>query len=684
MKTLKIIPFAFFLSSFLLCGKVEESVPDDNRQLNIQEKIASTKTIVADPERAADLWDKVCYTPDGYDIVYFFDFIIEACALGWNDSYVKTTLEKIIAVQVQSGNDLGKIPRYLTASLDYSDRNNIEFGLELSTLALIEFYNSWSAETKALFDDFIDKALYACWEHDNVAVTYTNIFVMRAWNLIALGENLDSGRTWGDSYSLTTSQIAQAGYDLLDRLYTQTTQYGFHEFNSPTYTGVQAECIGYLANYTKNAARREKALKMREYLSAILCANYFNQASVLTGPMSRCYNRGFSSGQIDQLAGGMLMGKSMYAYNRYAAWKISEKYLKINRQFPRMAAWIFGDATDAYTDGKTYFRMNALNYVDRFYSVSSAGSHYTGNGIEKTVTIAVSTENHPCNINFAHYMEGRGDPYGFLPGTSTHVWTCFRDAYARSQHNNEIVWMQAGNCTDNPHATNMCSHVIVPMTNVDEIWVDDTKLIDWESSPQGTTFFFRIDHVVVTIKYLYTFGTDGSDKSHTLIYDSEGLRNYYVLSDGQRHYAMRITTELSPSVPSSTQIAGVAMYWRADDCIYSERQFRELRQMMLNLDVHAPEQKVYIAGDSSTDTFYCYVNTPEGRKLGINGHFVLKNYYNRFIYDDKMPEYLSSKNWYYNQSAVYGQSIDFSNPCRSFLSVDGWDIGNSIFNKQHN
>jgi hypothetical protein len=126
------------------------------------------------------------------------------------------------------------------------------------------------------------------------------------------------------------------------------------------------------------------------------------------------------------------------------------------------------------------------------------------------------------------------------------------------------------------------------------------------------------------------------------------------------------------------------MYWRADDCIYSERQFRELRQMMLNLDVHAPEQKVYIAGDSSTDTFYCYVNTPEGRKLGINGHFVLKNYYNRFIYDDKMPEYLSLKNWYYNQSAVYGQSIDFSNPCRSFLSVDGWDIGNSIFNKQHN
>ena len=156
MKTLKIIPFAFFLSSFLSCGKVEESVPDDNRQLNVQEKIASTKTIVADPERAADLWDKVCYTPDGYDIVYFFDFIIEACALGWNDSYVKTTLEKIIAVQVQSGNDLGKINRYLTASLDYSDRNNIEFGLELSTLALIEFYNSWSAETKALFDDFID------------------------------------------------------------------------------------------------------------------------------------------------------------------------------------------------------------------------------------------------------------------------------------------------------------------------------------------------------------------------------------------------------------------------------------------------------------------------------------------------------------------------------------------------
>ena len=48
-----------------------------------------------------------------------------------------------------------------------------------------------------------------------------------------------------------------------------------------------------------------------------------------------------------------------------------------------------------------------------------------------------------------------------------------------------------------------------------------------------------------------------------------------------------------------------------------------------------PEQKVYIAGDSSTDTFTA-MSTLGRKKIGINGHSC-ENYYNRFIYDDKMP-----------------------------------------------
>lgn len=43
---------------------------------------------------------------------------------------------------------------------------------------------------KALLDDLIDYSVYAILDDPNIAVTYTNIYVMRAWNLIALGETL--------------------------------------------------------------------------------------------------------------------------------------------------------------------------------------------------------------------------------------------------------------------------------------------------------------------------------------------------------------------------------------------------------------------------------------------------------------------------------------------------------------
>ena len=121
-----------------------------------------------------------------------------------------------------------------------------------------------------------------------------------------------------------------------------------------------------------------------------------------------------------------------------------------------------------------------------------------------------------------------------------------------------------------------------------------------------------------------------------------------MLSDGQRHYAMRITTELSLLFLLDPDCRRGCI--GVDDCIYSERHQR-IRQMMLNL-MSTPEQKVYIAGDSSTDTFYCYVNTGR-KKIGNQRTFRPENYYNRFIYDDKMPEYLSSKNWYYNRALLW-------------------------------
>ena len=678
-KTIKLRAMAILFSSVIFFSGCfhEEPVPvDDKEEVTYRE--VSRVTVKSNPTRAESLWTSVYESSDGFDTTVYFDFMIEACAAGWDEEDILWTIEKIKSVQAQEGEYLGRVPRYLnSSSQDYSDANNIEFALQLAALALIEYYPSWSAQTKASFDDFVDKGIYALWKHDNVAPTYSNVYIMHAWNLIALGEYLDSSRTWGTDLNITTEQLAAKGYECLKTFHELTATSGLHEHNSPTYVGVVAECVGYMCNYLKNTAALKHAESLRDYMSLMIAANYYTPASSASGAMSRCYYRGGSGGKIDQLAGGMFAGRPMYAYNQLAAWTPSSSARMLNATYPRLTAYVFGDEKQTYADGRAYWQMNSINYVDKYYSVSSAGHHYTGNGTEKQLNIMVRTEEHPVNINISHYMEGRNDPYGFLPGSSSHVWTCFRDAYARSQYNNQFVVMQAGNGMDNPYAVNLASHILIPKTNVDEIWVDNAKVTDFSSAPAGNTFFIKIDHVVVSVRFLYTFDKNGLDKPHVLIEDTPSqLRNYYVLADGAAHTALRITTQLNDEAPAAGDLSGVAMWWRADDCIRTADQFEKLRKSVLEAEVSVPVQKKF----SSGSTFECYVMTPENVKLGIKGKFTKKSYYNRYIYVDETPEYIGEQYWHFNQTEAYGSSVDFSNFCASFFSVNGWDVGREIFN----
>ena len=617
------------------------------------------------------LWNEVNASDEGFDTTGYFDFILGACHLGMDVKYVKVALQRFIDQQEKELPNLGKVPR--TVGGDFSDENNIEFALEMAGTALIEYYPFWPDDVKALFDEFVDRALYASWNHDNVAVSYSNIYIMRVWNMIALGENLSTERTWGVSHNLTPAQIAAKGYAMLQSFHDFMLQWGIHEHNSPTYTGVQAENIGYLARYTKNAEARALALRCKDYISAMIFANWFTPGKVSTGPMSRCYYRGSSGGRIDQLAKGMICGYGMYWYNVLAAWEPSAQDRRINDTYPRTVAWTFGPEMGTDASGKQFYAMNGMNYIDRKFSISSAGHHYTGNGTEKSLAVVVAGNAHRDIINFAHYMEGRNDPFGRIPYGS-HVWTCFRDAWARSQHANEVVVLQAGNGRDNPPAaSNLCSHIIVPGTYVDEMWVGNERIPDWFAmsgnakalgSASGMTYFSRIEDIVVSVRYLFTFGTDGRARIPILTYDSNNSSYVYGT-------ALRITTELKGTAPAREELGGVIMWWRVDKDINTDEKFARLRERIMAAEVSAPEQKVYTEGDG----LECFVTTPEGLKLGIKGNFVKKQDYNRWIFSDTQPEYTNEAYWHFDQKEAYGSSIDFSDRNQAYLSVNGEDVG---------
>ena len=620
--------------------------------------------------RVDNLWNDVNASADGYDTTCYFEFILEACELGWDQKYINIALKRFNALQAKDGDMMGKVPRYVGG--DMSDENNIEFALELACPALIEYYADWTDENKAIFDDFVDKALYASWNHDMVAVTYTNIYIMRVWNMIALGENLDSSRTWGATHELTTAQIAEKGYQMLRTFHDSVSAYGIHEHNSPTYTGVQAECLGYLAKYTKNEEAKELAVKCRNYLSAMIFANYFTPGKVSSGVMSRCYYRGSSGGKIDQLAGGLIYGYDMYHYNRLAAWTPSAQDREINDTYPRLVAYTFGPNKGTDAAGREFWSQNAMNYIDRKFSISS-GSHYSGNGTEKSLSVVVAGDAHRSIINFAHYMEGRNDPFGRI-NYGTHVWTCFRDAYARSQHENEVVVIQAGNGRDNPpKAENLKSHIIVPGSYVDEMWVGNEKIEDWFAmsgnakalqASSGMTYFSRIEDIVFSVRYLFTFGTDGKAKVPMLTYDATNSNYVYGT-------ALRLTTTLAESRPNPEHLGGVVMWWRVDKGIDTDEKFSALREKIMSAEVHVPEQRIYTEGDELD----CYVTTPEGLKLGVKGNFGKAPHYNRWIYSNTDPEYTKEAYWYFDLKEAYGSSVDFSDRNQAYFSVNGKDVG---------
>ena len=205
------------------------------------------------------------------------------------------------------------------------------------------------------------------------------------------------------------------------------------------------------------------------------------------------------------------------------------------------------------------------------------------------------------------------------------------------------------------------------------MWVGNERVPDWFSmsgnakslSPaDGMTYFSRIEDIVVSVRYLFTFGTDGRAKTPMLVYDSNNSSYVYGT-------ALRITTELKNSQPAQDELGGVVMWWRVDKDIDTDEKFEQLRNSIINAEVFVPEQKTYGVGDG----IECYVTTPEGLKLGIKGNFLKKSYYNRWIFSDTVPEYMNEQYWAFDQKEAYGSSIDFSDRSQAYLSVNGEDVG---------
>jgi hypothetical protein len=169
---------------------------------------------------------------------------------------------------------------------DIHDENAIDFVNQAIGPMLIHYGDKLSPEFKAELLPHM-RASFAAMLRRKLAVSYTNIWLMRTVNMILMGE------------AINDASAADEGYRQLDQWIDYTRHAGVHEFDSPTYYFVDLDSLsaGYL--YAKRANGREKLKAVLDYFWIDIAANYFVPNGVLSGPHSRNYSFTSSAGGLD-------------------------------------------------------------------------------------------------------------------------------------------------------------------------------------------------------------------------------------------------------------------------------------------------------------------------------------------------------------------------------------------------
>ncbi|MCX6926821.1 MAG: hypothetical protein NT154_26995, partial [Verrucomicrobia bacterium] len=125
------------------------------------------------------------------------------------------------------------------------------------------------------------RAAIAAIRRHNVPLRYSNIFLMKLVNLLLLGQAIGDGDAVAEGKAYFELWLAS----------TRTN--GVTEYDSPTYSPIQADSLALAHNLTSDPALKARLKTVLDFYWADFAANYFAGRQTMTGPASRNYNQGF-------------------------------------------------------------------------------------------------------------------------------------------------------------------------------------------------------------------------------------------------------------------------------------------------------------------------------------------------------------------------------------------------------
>ncbi len=502
---------------------------------------------------------------------------------------------------------------------DMGDGNNVQFCVQYGILIKLLFDDRLSPEAKKILDNIFGYALTGMRKQE-VRISYTNIYLMRIWNMTAMGQVYNQ------------PAVVEEGRKYFDTWLNHVSRYGNREYDSPTYCGVDLESLLLIHTFSTDTDIRSKAGDALRFFLNDLCSHYNEQGGFLGGAHSRDYNRVFGRDLLEEKYLNPLMGRKnnnthLFHQICFSALKnlgLTQQQKELMNRKNRFIVQRWDSLANTY----------ACDFVGNKASIASSNNAYSPD--DKPFVIYLSSQAIPEMPNIAFTLEGRDDHYGtwnyegkgeklkyLMPanypanggwGKTRHLMPFMQSA----QNKGEFVMLVAGEKDHNCINNYLNSTIILPKY-FDDIWIGNSKTsipdIGGKTSLDETnTLFARFEDVAIAFRILW----DNADKGvrANLFNDGfkyESKREAFSMVNNE---AIRLTLR-----HPDTGKAAIAMWWKVAEGIKTAAEFSKFRQTVLK----AP---VYINVNQGIADIS--VTTPTG-KLGVKADITGKKrlaYYN--------------------------------------------------------
>ncbi len=434
------------------------------------------------------------------------------------------------------------------------DANAVDFAMRGGALLWLKHRDFIPADAQAALKDLLELAVQGCLRH-KVQSSYSNIAIMNAGDLILLGEAL------GKPY------VADEGYARLDKFFRYTQAAGIHEFDSPTYTGVDLDGLGMLEAYGQRATGRAQARALLELFWTDIALNWFPPAQKLAGPQSRTYDYLHGLGELDQeLAQNGWLGGQLptVLYPTETRWHPPQTMSALSGQFPRLIRQSWG----------TNECQSRTHYLLPDITLGSTAASY-GGWMDMPLTVDWPGDRHSVRGYFI--ADGRNDPYGQIKvSAGAHEKAFHLDPFwTAAQRNGDALGLVIYRAKDiQTNITTLVSNYVLPLA-ADGFWIGDQR-VDISTNttrrlpvPAGAAVIIRKGTAALGLRLPWARGVDGSPALAYIIYD------------GNAFGAVRLAVEqVGPGerpVFNGTN-AGAAFWLRVGSGLKTEAEFSRWRE----------------------------------------------------------------------------------------------------------